>query len=254
MIRLDAIDSTNRWLKDQDDAPLGTAVLADRQTAGYGQRGRTWASKAGDGMYLSILVALPSPPTLLPLAAGLAARDALADYSDEVGLKWVNDLVARGQKLGGVLIEAARGRAIVGIGLNLRTPQVEGAIGLDQLTAAVPTNVALAEAVVGALQARLAAWNAEVIRAAWSSACVILNQHVVVDGVAGFAEAIGPNGELLVRAAEGALNPVVSGTLRMADGSYCGSAAPGMMGALSLPAPKRPRPNPTPKDPKDRHP
>ena len=118
MIRLDEVDSTNRWLKDQADAPLGTAVLADRQTAGYGQRGRSWASAAGDGMYLSIVVALPAPPTLLPLAAGLAARDALAVYSDEVGLKWVNDLVARGQKLGGVLVEAARGRAVGGIGRN----------------------------------------------------------------------------------------------------------------------------------------
>lgn len=224
-IRLDEVDSTNRYLKDLPDAPLGTAVLAARQTAGYGQRGRVWASPPGAGMYLSILTPLPAPPTLLPLAAGLAARDAVARFTPEAGLKWVNDVVARGRKLGGVLVEAARGRAVVGIGLNVMTPDVEGAIGLDALSAAPPTPEALAEHVIAALDARLAAWTAhgpEGLRADWRAACVIMGREVVVEDVRGVAEDVGPHGELLVRTAAG-LRAVVSGTLRMADGTYCGA-------------------------------
>ena len=223
LIRLDEVDSTNRYLKDLPDAPLGTAVLAARQTAGYGQRGRTWTSPAGAGMYLSILTALPSPPTLLPLAAGLAARDAVAAHTGEASLKWVNDVVARSRKLGGVLVEVSKGRAIVGIGLNVRTPDVDGAIGLDALTPTPPTPEVLAEAVVAALDARLAAWAAEGpdgLRAAWRAACVVMGREVVVDDVRGVAEDVGPGGELLVRTPDG-LKTVFSGTLRMADGAYC---------------------------------
>ncbi len=223
LIRLDEVDSTNRYLKDLRDAPLGTAVLAARQTAGYGQRGRVWTSPAGAGMYLSVLTPLPTPPTLLPLAAGLAARDAVARWTDEAGLKWVNDIVARGRKLGGVLVEAARGRAVVGIGLNILTPDVEGAIGLDALTSAPPTPDELAHAVLTALDARLAAWAAEGpdgLRADWQAACVVMGREVVVDDVCGVADGVGPGGELLVQTPDG-LRTVVSGTLRMADGAYC---------------------------------
>jgi BirA family biotin operon repressor/biotin-[acetyl-CoA-carboxylase] ligase len=222
-VRLTEVDSTNRWLKDRPDAAVGTAVLADRQTAGYGQRGREWASPDGAGMYLSVLVPLPSPPTLLPLAAGLAARDAVSAYTSEAGLKWVNDVVARGRKLGGVLVEAARGKAVVGIGLNVRTPDVEGAIGLDALTGHPPTPEALARAVLAALDARLSAWAAEgpdPLRAAWRDACVVMGREVMVEDVRGVAEDVGPGGELLVRTPEG-LKTVVSGTLRLADGRYC---------------------------------
>ena len=223
LIRLAEVDSTNRYLKDLPNAAIGTAVLAARQTAGYGQRGRSWVSPPGAGMYLSVLVPLPTPLTLLPLAAGLAAHDAVTRWTGEAGLKWVNDIVARGHKLGGVLVEAARGRAVVGIGLNVRTPEVAGAIGLDALTSAPPTPEALAEAVREALDERLTAWGREgpaALRADWRAACVVLGRAVMVDDVAGVAEDIGPGGELLVRTAAGVAS-VVSGTLRMADGAYC---------------------------------
>lgn len=223
LIRLDEVDSTNRYLKELPDAPLGTAVLAARQTAGYGQRGRTWTSPAGAGMYLSILTPLPAPLTLLPLAAGLAARDAVSRWTDEAGLKWVNDVVARGRKLGGVLVEAAKGRAVVGIGLNIMTPDVEGAIGLDALTESPPSPDKLAEAVIAALDARLTAWASHGpngLRADWRAACVVMGREVLVEELSGVAEDIGPGGELLLRTPTG-LRTIVSGTLRMADGAYC---------------------------------
>ena len=219
MIRLAEVDSTNRYLKELTDAPFGTAVLADRQTAGYGQRGRSWTSEAGDGMYLSVLLPLPHPPTLLPLAAGLAALEAVLPYAPEAGLKWVNDVVARGCKLGGVLVECAHGRAIVGVGLNLRTPAVEGAIGLAAFTSAVPAAEALAPAVIAGLE-RWTAIDPRMLLDAWRAHCVLLGLDVDVDGLRGVAEDVGPSGELLLRLADGTRRAVVSGTVRRPDGSY----------------------------------
>lgn len=226
MIVLAEVDSTNAELKRlaAKGAPLGTSVLALRQKSGYGQRGRSWASASGDGMYLSVLLPLQTPLTLLPLAVGLATRDAIGAYTDEVGIKWVNDLVARGHKLGGVLVEAVRGQAIAGIGLNLRSPAVANSIGLDALCTTLPTSEVLARAVLVALDARLAAWAADGsagLLTDWRAACVVLGREVTIEGLTGIAEGVGARGELRVRDAEGKLHKVVSGTLRMADGAYC---------------------------------
>lgn len=92
-----------RRLESGDPAPFAVGAL--RQTAGYGQRGRTWRSPEG-GLYLAVALPLPAVPTHLPFIVGLACHDALA--CPEIGLKWVNDLVARGRKLGGILVEAAQ--------------------------------------------------------------------------------------------------------------------------------------------------
>lgn len=113
-----------------EGAEHGTAVLAGEQTRGRGTRGRTWHSPAGLGLYASFVLRGPGGGPfpllhLLPLAAGLAAADAVrAEAGIEVRLKWPNDLVADGKKLGGILCEGVSGGAggdfaVVGVGLNV---------------------------------------------------------------------------------------------------------------------------------------
>lgn len=112
----------------QDDAPDGTAVIADAQRAGRGRRGRVWFSPPGSGVYLSVVVRLgPAPVTLslVTLAAGVAAADAITAASGlPVELKWPNDLVVgrTWRKIGGVLCESVGGArvsaVVVGIGIN----------------------------------------------------------------------------------------------------------------------------------------
>ncbi len=118
---LDSVDSTSRWLRHRNPAPW-EAVLARTQSAGRGRQGRSWESPAG-GLYLSVAVPLPLPPAtipLLPLVAGLAARDTLALHCPvPLWLKWPNDLLAEGRKLGGLLCQAEAKLAIVGLGINL---------------------------------------------------------------------------------------------------------------------------------------
>ncbi len=102
----------------------GSAVLvvADAQTAGRGRHGRSWVT--APRALAASLAFLPSvPPSAwgpLPLAAGLAAREAIAStWSVEVGIKWPNDLVTASGKVAGILVEVAGGLPVAGLGLNV---------------------------------------------------------------------------------------------------------------------------------------
>ncbi len=130
--RLESVGSTNdaARLLALAGAAHGTAVVADEQTLGRGTRGRSWHSPRGLGLYASFIlrgtVDGPVPSLhLLPLAAGLAASDAVLTAAGiEVRLKWPNDLVHDGKKLGGILSEGVSGAtggdfAVVGVGINV---------------------------------------------------------------------------------------------------------------------------------------
>lgn len=129
---LSEVDSTNDVALSlaAAGAPEGTSVLADAQRRGRGRRGHEWASPAGAGVYVSIVVRPDAMRgvALLTLASGVAMAEAVAAVTGlPVELKWPNDLVIGRpwRKLGGVLAEAvsAGGRTdavIVGLGLNVR--------------------------------------------------------------------------------------------------------------------------------------
>jgi len=107
----------------------GTVVIARAQRAGRGRDGRVWASPRDAGLYLSAVVrpslALTDVPPVT-LAIGIGLCDATRESSAPAVLKWPNDLLVRGRKLAGVLVEAhSQGNRleamIVGIGVNLAT-------------------------------------------------------------------------------------------------------------------------------------
>ena len=122
--------STNLVAKERarDGAPAGTAIVADSQTEGRGTRGRKWFSPPGAGLYVSVVLRpeMDASLSLLPLAAGLAAREAVERTAGiAVKVRWPNDIVWKGKKLGGVLCESGLSGfklryAVVGLGLNLR--------------------------------------------------------------------------------------------------------------------------------------
>lgn len=123
------IASTNTELMSRARTGVFDPVLlvARHQNAGRGRRGRGWVSAPGDSLTFSL--GLPLAPTDwsgLSLAVGVSVADPLGP---DVRLKWPNDLWWQGRKLGGILVETANlangGRvAVVGIGINLATPQV----------------------------------------------------------------------------------------------------------------------------------
>lgn len=132
----DRIDSTNRFLSSawSEQESNGVICLAESQTAGKGRRGKSWISPFGHNVYLSLawryadgLGALSG----LSLAIGVAVIRALTDLGVlDIRLKWPNDIVWHGKKLGGILIELcgdAYGPCIVIIGLGLNC-----AISMDE--------------------------------------------------------------------------------------------------------------------------
>ena len=132
--RFKTIESTNTYAKElaAQGAPHGTVVVAEHQTGGRGRRGRSFFSPAGTGLYLSmILRPQHSPQELMHLtcAAAVAACDAVESATDlRPGIKWTNDLVHEGRKLGGILTELGFSGeeldyAIVGIGINCNQSQ-----------------------------------------------------------------------------------------------------------------------------------
>ena len=120
------------------DAPSGTLILADEQTAGRGRHGRRWASAAGAGIWLT-LIERPSDARaldVLALRCGLYTAEALDVLAESpVRVKWPNDLYVGECKLAGTLIETRwRGTrpewVAIGFGLNVTTPDVDSAVGL----------------------------------------------------------------------------------------------------------------------------
>ncbi len=113
------VDSTNRIAAElaRAGAPDGLVVGADHQTAGRGRRGRTWESRPGGSLLVSVVLR-PVPP-LVTLAAGVAAAEACAAVGVPARLKWPNDVMGDGGKLGGILSELVGDAVVVGLGLNL---------------------------------------------------------------------------------------------------------------------------------------
>jgi BirA family biotin operon repressor/biotin-[acetyl-CoA-carboxylase] ligase len=123
-------DSTNRIALELGHAgeAEGAMVIAEEQTAGRGRAGRTWHSERATGIYATLLLRpklAPVQAPLLTMMAGLCARTAIADATGApVDLKWPNDLIVRGKKIGGILTEMHAEPSqvrfvIVGIGINV---------------------------------------------------------------------------------------------------------------------------------------
>lgn len=126
VIDLDEVDSTNEYAKRiAPEVPEGTVVVAKRQTAGRGRRGRSWASPEG-GLWLSVILKPPRLDGRLVFVGALAVSDTLADFGIPSGIKWPNDVWAGGKKISGVLTEGKAGEyTVLGIGLNVNNPLPE---------------------------------------------------------------------------------------------------------------------------------
>jgi BirA family biotin operon repressor/biotin-[acetyl-CoA-carboxylase] ligase len=120
----DALASTNTHAAALADDPThdGTVIVADHQTAGRGQHGRTWQCPAGDGLLLSVLL-FPPPalrrPALLTAWAAVSVCETIRQTAGlQARIKWPNDVLVRGKKVCGILMEQGRG-TVAGIGLNV---------------------------------------------------------------------------------------------------------------------------------------
>ena len=130
------VDSTNSALRELAGrgAPEGVVVIANRQNAGRGRRGRPFFSPEGTGLYLSILLRPKNwsalQATRVTTMAAAAMCEAIGDVTgEEARIKWVNDICMRGRKVCGILTEASMDLesgsldfAVLGAGVNVYAP------------------------------------------------------------------------------------------------------------------------------------
>ncbi|HEV8494406.1 MAG TPA: biotin--[acetyl-CoA-carboxylase] ligase, partial [Candidatus Angelobacter sp.] len=109
-------------------APHGSVFVADEQNSGRGRGDHGWHSAAGEGLYVSVLLrprVMAAQLPLIPLAAGLAAAEAIsASAGLTIDLRWPNDLLIGPRKTGGILVEAhsegiSVSYTVIGIGINV---------------------------------------------------------------------------------------------------------------------------------------
>lgn len=130
----DTIDSTNTKAKElaEQGYPSGTLVVADKQEAGKGRRGRSWESPGGTGIFMTIMLKPeinPNHASMLTLVTALAVALAISDVTGEKArIKWPNDIVMNGKKVCGILTEMSAqfdyiNHIVVGIGINVHNEE-----------------------------------------------------------------------------------------------------------------------------------
>lgn len=126
----DVTDSTNIRAKElaEEGHPSGTLVVADRQEAGRGRRGRSWDSPPGTGIFMTLLLKPemnPNHASMLTLVAAMAVARAISKCAGtEALIKWPNDIVIGGKKICGILTEMSAqfdfiNHIVIGIGINV---------------------------------------------------------------------------------------------------------------------------------------
>lgn len=170
-IELTVVESTNIYAMDHLQANLaahGTAFFAHHQTAGKGQRGKSWSAEPGNNIALSVIVdsSFLSPSHQFPLSVmvALAVHDLFNKYTtDDTFIKWPNDIYWRDRKAGGILIEnliksGNLGGSVVGIGLNINQvvfpDTLKNPVSLKQITGKNFDPVTLAKELCGCLEKR----------------------------------------------------------------------------------------------------
>lgn len=194
------LGSTNSELQHRPGAADGAAsvLLAERQTAGRGRRGKEWSSPLGAHVYLSLARTFGGGWARLgglSLVAGVATVEALHALGyGMVRLKWPNDLVVPAadgglRKLGGLLVDgggdhAGPARAVIGLGLNVRMPERFGVLidqswcDLAQLPVATPPRSAIAAAIIARWVPALDEFNRDGL-------CGFLTRYAAMDAIAG---------------------------------------------------------------------
>lgn len=213
LILLDRTSSTMDVARERTSEP-GTLVVADRQDAGRGSRGRRWESPAGLDLYLSFVWGPLEPqatPGVLTLAVGLGLAEAVSELTGEHALvKWPNDVLVHRKKISGVLVESSGDMAlgvIVGLGLNVNreTFSPEIAPGATSLRLARGETFEREDVLVRCLRS-IEAWLERYERLGPAPVVEALDRRLAYRGekvrageVQGVVEGVARDGALLVR-------------------------------------------------------
>lgn len=153
IIRLEETESTNLYLKQllrEEHLEEGSIVITDFQTVGRGQMGNSWFSSKGDNLLFSLLIypkdVQANEQFIISRIASLAVKNTLDRFTDDIRIKWPNDIYWKEQKIAGILIENdIEGKCItnsvIGIGINVNQqlfpPDLSNPVSLRQITGSI---------------------------------------------------------------------------------------------------------------------
>lgn len=222
----------------RDGVSEGIVVFAESQAHGRGRLGRRWESPAGKGLWLSILlrpVLHPSAATQLTVMAAVAGSRAIAEQTGLVPeIKWPNDLLLKGRKFGGILLELSAEldhvrHVVLGIGLDVNVTPADLPAPIQSVATSLAIELgrpvdrpALAAALLEKLdeaygQLRHGGFSA--LAEEWEEQCSTLGRRVSIRTgpreITGTAEALDPEGALLLRTEHGRLERIVGGDVTL---------------------------------------
>lgn len=231
---VDRIGSTNAELLSRlaqgEQLRESDWLIAERQEAGRGRLGRVWQDGAGNFMG-STCVAIRAgdpPPHTLALVTGVAVHEAVAGLTGagaDLALKWPNDLLAKGAKLAGILLERQRDHVVIGLGVNLASaPDLPDrpSIALSALGHDVP-RADLERALAASLDAEIALWRSAGLAqtvARWVARGPAPGTKIAVnpaseDRLTGDYRGLDPDGALLLRLAGGSVRAIHAGEVEL---------------------------------------
>lgn len=148
ILRYETVDSTNNVALRliAEGAADRTVVTANEQTAGRGRRGAEWVSPPDSNLYFSIILRPPTPfePAVMPqlaFVASVAVAQALIALGVNAGIKWPNDVLARGKKISGILIESSPRMdvVVIGVGINVNWREIPAQLAAKATSVALET-------------------------------------------------------------------------------------------------------------------
>jgi len=233
-----SIDSTMREAAEwaERNAPEGSLIIADEQTAGRGRLGRSWISERGVGLYFSIILRPDIPAASAPvltLAIGLGVARGIGEVCGrQCDLRWPNDVLLNEKKVSGILVEMESGRdrvrhVIAGVGINVNNSGMPPSLaeiasslkietGCEFLLDVVRDHVlAQMERYYGMFLERGAK---PVIDAFTRASSYVRGRRVVAENgeqrIQGVTAGLDPSGVLLLERPGGTIEPVLAGSVR----------------------------------------
>jgi BirA family biotin operon repressor/biotin-[acetyl-CoA-carboxylase] ligase len=217
-----------------ENAPSGTVVGADEQTAGQGRFGRVWHSRRDEGLYFTVILRPELEPASMPVvtfALGLSVVEAIQLTAGVAcDLRWPNDVLAGGRKCAGILAQMQGSAIVAGIGINVNQnefpPEVAGiATSLRIAGGREHSREDLLVAVLESIDRHCSLLAAEgveaILRLFTQASSYVRGRRVVVDlgegVVTGVTSGLTESGYLKLRRDDGAEEIIVAGGVRPAE-------------------------------------
>jgi BirA family biotin operon repressor/biotin-[acetyl-CoA-carboxylase] ligase len=237
VLLFESVDSTNERalaLPASELPDSGAVLIAESQTNGRGRHGRRWVSPPGLNIYLSAILrpsCAPRDATLLTVIAAVSAASALRNRTGlGIRIKWPNDLMVNGRKIGGILTELRSGRgkisrAVIGMGMNVNSEAADFPAELREIATSVWAETgekfSRTEIIIEILT-ELEGWYKRFIKEGrlpvleeWKRLSSTLGKKVRVvlgtETISGIAETIDAEGMLMVRLRSGETRRVSAG-------------------------------------------